>query len=220
MNRDARNVVTELGDRIASARDGDVITTDVTGVLVATRDSLGKIDVTRHPLGFLHFNLSRVASDRPYDLRLHIWSAGPEQSGDDLGRLHDHTWLLKSLILVGAVYDTAFTPVPSSDGSYTKLEARYKEGVIAPTRSRWDLLARDRRMISSGVVYTVDIGTPHITEIETFPTATLVTAIRSHVETASIFSKRDLPAQQPANRETVDQGCAHMALEAVLETLR
>lgn len=73
---------------------------DVLGAVVAEAEN---VEVTRHPLGFHHVELTSLV-DAPVGerFRLHLWLDDHDVS-DGLGDLHEHTWHLTLLSWRGAL---------------------------------------------------------------------------------------------------------------------
>lgn len=130
---------------------------------------------TRHPLGFLHIELTSIAS--LYDgerLRLHYWPKSGSNA-DEIGSLHDHVWSLASAVAAGGLRDRTYQPVPASSGEFIGTRVFYgasrnefsKEGTL-------DLSFERELTIGPDEIYRIPSRVVHDTEIVDAPAVTFV----------------------------------------------
>ena len=173
--------------------------------------------VYEHPLGFVHFELpeSRVASGLGR-LRLHLWDDACHQP-DQLGRLHDHAWNLRSLVVAGALEDSLFDVEYRFDGDLREVVVRYEPTIErVPTDRKADLRVRSTRRVDAGSEYTVEVGVVHETTVLRTPTVTLVAASPVVGSTTRIFAPRDATWRSTSIRRSLDRGVALVRLQTAL----
>jgi hypothetical protein len=211
-------------DAISTAADA-LRVADTNGVHIEARPlvaaigtAMPTIPVTRHPLGFYHFDLSAWVG-APYRLRFHLWPSAGELQPDDLGLIHDHTWSLRSLVVIGDLIDIDYEGHQDANGRYFAVEARYDDAVIAPTGKRYSLQQVRERHVAAGEIYDLPPGVLHRTRVTEHPTATFVLAEEMAGRTATILSLNPLSRPLPSGREQVDPTAALAAVERVLNAL-
>jgi hypothetical protein len=175
-----------------------------------------QVPVTRHPLGFFHFELTKALALPIGRVRVHIWTAASIAGRDEQGMHHAHTWSLASCILVGSLRDTSYAAVPSSDGEFTEVEIYYPEDRLRPTGIRHALQVLRELEVPQGHVYRLDPGVPHNTVITSVPTATLVVARESGRDHTSIYRRDSDDEEKSATRPPVSRGAAVAAVREVL----
>lgn len=166
------------------------------------------LECSRHPLGFLHVELSPLFNLAPNErLRLHYWpTAGA--NADSIGSLHDHVWNLASVVAAGSLLDRTFTPVASIDGEYEGTRVFYGQGANQfLTDGFYDLHFERELTIGPNQVYRVPSRTVHDSSVVTAPAVTFVLA--QDDEAAAhfgplILQRRDLEGKGTAVRETFD----------------
>lgn len=172
-----------------------------------------ELDVFRHPLGFLHVELTPVADCPPSQrVRLHVWSDVSNRWKDDLGSIHDHTWELRSLVLLGLLTDVTYEPKESPDGEHVASRVLYEESGtrIQRLEGRFVLRVVAELDVEAGHVYRLPPGTLHTTEVRKLPTATLVVSHETDRGSASVFGPRGSPGlgtpqRVPAMRDETDR---------------
>lgn len=129
----------------------------------------------RHPLGFVHAELTGLVSEIPDGMRVrvHVW---PEAtSGDDaLGLIHNHTWRLTSLVLIGQLADVAIRAFPDPQGSHDAIRVTYGKMNEFAREGRVGLKEMNRRYVTAGQIYRVPTRSIHETLIIRAPVATLL----------------------------------------------
>jgi hypothetical protein len=98
---------------------------------------------------------------------------------DPVGALHDHTWELRSAVLVGEVTDQYLTPREVTNGAYKAFRINYAEdgNKSELLDGLWDLDQDGLRTVRSGEVYALPPRVVHLSTVRSFPTATLVAAV-------------------------------------------
>lgn len=136
-----------------------------------------RLDLRRHPLGFIHADLtSEVAAAPGERLRLHVWD-GNRAPVDDLGDLHDHVWHLRSWILHGRLSDATYRAVEDDAGPYWGSRVRYGTQNVAQQALRYRLDLVQRREVSANSAYSIPAGIVHKSQPLQIPTVTLVLAV-------------------------------------------
>jgi hypothetical protein len=159
---------------------------DPVPLLQAVADHLDDVTVTRHPLGFLHADLSPFASlAQDERLRLHIWTEESRAFADNLGVYHDHVWEGRSFIITGCVTNSLMRVVRRRNDEerdagerFTMSEVTYLDGrqFIEVIDKDLELEEIDRRRAVQGSSYFLPRRVVHATEIGALPTATIVLA--------------------------------------------
>ena len=136
-----------------------------------------RLQCTRHPLGFLHLELSPVASLRDGErLRLHYW---PHEGSnpDAIGTLHDHVWTLASVVAAGRLRDRTFGVVPDPDGTYRGATVEYGSAANHFTDcGRFELTFERELLVGPGEIYRIPSRTVHDSEVIDAPAVTFVLA--------------------------------------------
>jgi hypothetical protein len=135
------------------------------------------LQCTRHPLGFLHVELTPIAPLYPGErLRLHYWphmGANP----DEIGSLHDHVWKLASAVAVGGLRDRTFKAVPDQRGHYRGSAVEYGERANRfVDRGRFSLTFERELKVGPGDIYRIPARTLHDSEVVDAPAVTFVLA--------------------------------------------
>lgn len=167
--------------------------------------SMKSIRVTKHPLGFVHFDLSSLSGlDDGGFARVHFWDrslAAP----DPAGNIHDHTWHLTSAVLLGALRDRTYTPYKSAEGAYSAIHVRYGEVNSFEPAGRHDLFPVSDRTYSRGDIYRIPSRMVHESEPSDDPTITFVVGIPdadASVRGPLILSRSDcVPTGTPTREE-------------------
>jgi hypothetical protein len=165
-------------EQLASAVDGDRVQLNVEGVLSEIRDNAADVRATRHPLGFIHVDVTEWSAEQRDDVRcrLHLWPSEGFQS-DQLGSCHDHAWTLKSVVLVGTLTDVTYKPQRNRDGTFSGVRVTYGvENQFTP-EGRFELSEARRRPLTAGDVYELAARTVHATELLAGPAATLLLTV-------------------------------------------
>ncbi len=180
--------------------------------LEAAADAAAHLPVTQHPLGFLHLDLSGL-SERGA-ARLHLWAAEFIAMADPLGRLHDHTWELRSTVLAGELTDHVLTPAPDANGEYLAHVVQYGPAGnrVRVRPGRWRLDAVDVRHVRAGQHYRLAPRLVHRTEVSVVPTATLVLPIEHGGPGPTVFAPRELGDVRAAPRTPIEPRVAASAL--------
>lgn len=163
-----------LESALHSLRAGDYPALAAHGVLTEALSNRDRISAWRHPLGFIHVELTDVVDAHPDErLRLHIWD-NADGVRDDFGTLHDHVWNLRSAVLVGALRDDLFLAEPDPDGPYRGARVRYGASNSAAESSRFRLTSVGSREICAPGGYEIPAGVIHMSTVDVVPTVTLV----------------------------------------------
>ncbi len=149
---------------IAASPDGACLEIDVAHILTLMADRAQSISATKHPLGFIHAELTPLVPSIPAGtrVRLHIWK-DPVFVADELGLIHDHIWSLE--------------PIASPEGEYVGFRVGYGETNQFRLEGRWCLTESTRRSISAGQVYSLQPRIVHRTEVSIFPLVTLLVTV-------------------------------------------
>jgi len=146
---------------------------------VAAHVEAGELPARRHPIGFLHIDMSALGGAPPgVDYRLHLWTEISPRA-DGLGTIHDHVWALASAVLIGDLEDVNFVARASPNGGDAFVRVSYTpEGNDFVPAGSYELSEDRRRAVAAPMVYRLDAGCLHTTEVLSFPTMTLVVADR------------------------------------------
>jgi hypothetical protein len=191
--------------RIASSADAARLEVDPREVIESVAALLEQVAVFRHPLGFLHFELTPlVVTTGSPRIRLHIWSETSLGWRDSLGLIHDHTWELRSLLLVGALTDVVLEAQTTPGGKFVGSRVRYSEAGTTIRRMDGSFHIREvqRRSVAPIHAYHLPPGSLHRTEVLGFPTATLVVATEANRNSASVYG-RELPSMSGTPRRVL-----------------
>lgn len=166
---------------IAASPDGAYLNFDVARILMSIADSTQNILATTHPLGFIHAELTPLVPDLPEGTRarLHVWTDSSYVS-DELGLVHDHIWVLKSCVLIGALIDVTLVPVAAPDGEFAGFRVSYGTANEFRLEGRWHLTECARRRFGPGQVYTLPARVIHRTEVAGFPLVTLLVTVEEN----------------------------------------
>lgn len=203
-----------LRSTIAHLESGAAIglTASARHILEAAADMAALLPVTQHPLGFLHLDLSEL-SERGA-ARLHLWTKEFMAKADTLGRLHDHTWELRSTVLVGQLTDHVLRPVQDPSGEYLAHKVHYEAtgNRVELRPGRWRLEEVDERTVPAGQSYQLAPRLVHRTEVSVLPTATLVRPFERGGQGPTVFAPRELSDVRAATRMQIDSRIASAAL--------
>lgn len=135
---------------------------------------LDRVDVTLHPLGFVHYNLRNLMPLEPGEFaRLHVWN--PNLSPPDAGgAIHDHTWNLSSLILRGSVRNINLKPELDESGDFTGLRVRYGQTNEFDPAGRYKLTLISDDIHSAGSTYRIPSRIVHESRLLSECAVTLV----------------------------------------------
>lgn len=196
------------------------ITADFLKTLVSeVRESIQRIPVTKHPLGFVHYDLSKM-SDLPSGgfARLHIWDR-ELATPDPAGNIHDHTWHLTSAILAGSLRDQTFLPRENTSGALSAAQVLYGQTNSFEAAGRYDLVPLSDQVFKRGDIYTIPSRIVHESEPLEKPTVTFVVGIPDENAALSgplVLSRLATTVPKgTARRETVSQGEAVDLLDAI-----
>lgn len=184
--------------------------------------NLDRIPATAHPLGFIHFDLALVSKQSPGTMvRLHIWDRRLT-SPDDAGNIHDHTWELTSLVMLGSLRDKNFVPVHDSDGSFRGTRVIYGQTNEFEDAGRFQLRAQSDSVHRAGAVYSIPSRIVHESDPIGQPTVTLV--IGTPDENAAtlgplILSRGAIAPKGTPSRRPVSKAEAELVLRDVAKSL-
>lgn len=203
-----------LRSTIALVESGGVVegANHASRILAAAAVVARYLPVTQHPLGFLHLDLSELSEQRA--ARLHLWDAEFVARADPLGRLHDHTWELRSTVLAGELRDHVLAPVQDLRGEFVAHVVHYDPmgNRIEARPGRWRLDEVTVRHLHVGQSYHLPPRMVHRTEVSILPTATLVLPIERGGPGPVVFSPHNLTDVRAATRMPIDPAAAASAL--------
>jgi len=191
---------------------------DASAILHAVAGTVDHLSTTRHPLGFIHIDLTPLASVEPNErLRLHIWTEESRACTDGLGLVHDHVWEGKSFMLAGSLTNSLMRVVRSATGRFTMSEVAYVDGeqFVNVIDKDLELKAIEQNPVNKGSWYFLPRRVIHATEINCYPTATLVLAKYLDSSLPRLVSQID-PEPGPRSRREVP---ANVTLSALTEVL-
>lgn len=154
--------------------------------------------------------------------RLHLWTDHFMARADPLGRLHDHTWELRSAVLVGELTDHVLTPVRDREGEYLAHVVHYGKASnrIESLDGRWRLDELRTRAVRQGQSYDLAPRQVHRTEVSQLPTATLVVPIEHGGPGPKVFAPHHLLDTEVARRSPIDARVAETALRSAARSAR
>lgn len=155
----------------------DYSSLDIGSVLEAVSSASPEVIFQLHPLGFIHGELSpSLPLPEGERFRLHIWLSDAG-SLDQLGDLHEHTWELTSLVLVGAVVDRNYEALPSPEGDFVGARILYGSENRSEPMGSYRLCFVGERTVRVGGVYKIPSRTIHLNRVSEVPTVTLVRSV-------------------------------------------
>lgn len=162
-------------DVIRTGSLGDQTSLNGPQLLRLLADKSSRFTAFRHPLGFVHTELTALAGEIPEGarVRLHVWTEVTSGS-DDLGLVHDHMWRLSSMVLLGQLADISYRAVPDPRGSHDAIRVSYGEVNEFAHEGRVALREAGRRYVTAGQIYEIPSRSIHETVITRAPVATLL----------------------------------------------
>lgn len=141
---------------------------------------------------------------------------------DDLGLIHDHTWHLKSAVLVGQVTDVVLVAHEDESGSSRLLRVDYRpEGTFVLDEGRKVRMEEsEKRTAAAGNCYELRAGTFHLTAIDAVPTVTLLLGRPSGGSNAYIASAVESLGSRLVERQLLDKDQAANTLDSILAYFR
>lgn len=209
--------------KLLSAHEGGQLELDGASIIQAAVEHLSALTVKRHPLGFLHVDLTPLADVPRMSVRLHVWTERSLGWSDSLGKQHDHVWSLKSVVLVGALTDIELRAVEDPTGDFRLAEISYgkTEDHAHPLTGRYSIEEVRRRYIPANRVYTLHERRVHMTAVESLPTATLVLAMPAATGAPVVLTPLKLDERgQSTARVVVAPPDALAELDRVLDAIR
>jgi len=206
-----------LIDGVAQTPDGGRVTLELSEPISELIANAPDVQVTRHPLGFYHFELTPLFGDVGRRVRLHIWTERSLAERDDLGTLHAHTWHLASCVLIGELIDASYDVVSDPEGEFTEFVVAYDQGSIDPTGASYTLHPIRVRKVCEGEVYCLADGVVHSTDVVTVPAATLVVARETDRRHTSVYARRGDQQRRSTAREQVSPGEGRAVIQAVFQ---
>lgn len=191
---------------------------DATALLRAVAGAIDRLSTTRHPLGFIHIDLTPLASVQSHErLRLHIWTEESRTCTDGLGLVHDHVWEGKSFMLAGSLTNSLMRVVRAEAGRFTMAEIAYVDGkqFVHVIDKELELEDIEQKSVTRGSWYFLPRRVIHATEITGYPTATLVLAKYLDTSLPRLVSEVD-PEPGPRTRREVPADVTLCALTEVL----
>jgi hypothetical protein len=160
---------------VRSSSDGDVLALSSQQLLELISSKAGRFQAFRHPLGFIHAELTDLLDEHFAGMRVraHIWTS-PCPESDVLGLVHDHMWQLKSCVLVGELTDLAIEAVADVRGSHDAIRVSYGQKNEFTHEGRVNLREVQRRNVRPGQVYHIPSRRIHETVIDEAPVVTLL----------------------------------------------
>lgn len=202
-------------DRVARADCGDSI--DVTAAISVAADViLSDAIVVRHPLGFLHAEVTDLVH-LPEDcdrVRIHYFSRDYRAHASSPSTVHSHRWHLKSCVLLGRLRNNTYDFEPRRDGAMQLGSLKYQEAgleQIQAAGTTGELRPRPAQIVRSGEVYCQPPEILHLTEVESELAVTLLLT-RTMTEDASVVLARGASTGAPSGREMASrQECTAFA---------
>ena len=175
--------------------------TDRRNIVSEMLDRLDQVAVMRHPLGFIHFDVGSMGEGISVPLRFHVWTGMSLAWSDPLGKSHDHVWNLTSLVVAGALTDSALVFEEAAQGNERIVEIVYSEDGNQAESNGQRVVSREisKQLVEAGSVYRVSANAFHRTDIVELPTATLVIA------------RPGSPAARPRIIASLDEGATARA---------
>lgn len=170
-----------------------------------------------HPTGFVVLPLLH---DEHGALRLHLWPAGPRESGRPCWPVHDHVWRLRSQVLGGAVQSHDYEVRDDPQGEAMLYAVQYgvqHRSCMRRSGRRVRVTAAKPRRIEAGHRYTVAAGAFHASRVAVGDfAATLVATQRTDRAHPWVVGPRDGPERVEVVRPAVDEDAVRAMLDAVL----
>ncbi|WP_255769471.1 hypothetical protein [Pseudarthrobacter sulfonivorans] len=197
---------------IVAPKEPDLVLTDLVR-------GLDRVDVTLHPLGFVHYDLQNLTPLGAGEFaRLHVWN--PKLSPPDAGgAIHDHTWNLSSLILKGSVRNINLKPEPDESGDFTGLRVRYGLTNEFEPAGRYKLTLISDDIHSAGSTYRIPSRIVHESKLLSECAVTLVVGSsdqQADVLGPLILTKGSAAAPGTRVRQVLSRHDAQAILESLL----
>jgi len=133
-------------------------------------------DVHAHPLSFYKIT---IYSDDRFDIRLHAWLKNSHNGISGESRIHNHTWNLNSVVLLGEVVNSVYELTESPESDLEVFEIVY--GKLGSERKRTNqrvvVSSAAETAYRSGDRYSLPAVSFHSTRVPpSTPTLTLVVA--------------------------------------------
>lgn len=171
--------MTTCSDLVTLLRDDCVTKVDLDweALVLSVQSRANEILCKRHPLGFLHVDLTPIAELGPSErLRLHFWPT-LGSNADAIGSLHDHVWHLSSVVAAGSLRDRTLRPVRDPEGRYEGIRVNYLDQGNAFVKEGKFALAFDREIVvGPNSVYRVPSRVVHDSSVVEAPAVTFVLA--------------------------------------------
>jgi hypothetical protein len=192
-------------------------------ILSEVERSVDHLVATRHPLGFIHIDITPMAlRPEPVEtLRMHLWQTDVVET-DDAGALHDHTWALSSLVLVGGLKNRNYVASRDSDGKFDGVRVTYGTANEFVIEDRWNLALAEERDVRAGQGYRIPPGVVHETEIVLVPTVTLVRAAEDPGcarQGPLLLASTGTRPTGTSVRERLDSGLVRTCLESIATSI-
>lgn len=212
---DVRDLLGQATDAVSSG--SGLSATSAAQVLRSVAGICAELAATQHPLGFLHVDLSPLVPCG--SARLHLWNEEFVGQADPLGRLHDHTWELRSAVLAGSLVDHVLEPSSDPRGPLVAYAVRYGNHANQLERlaGHWRLEEVEARSVGVGSIYSLAAGLVHRTEVSELPTVTLVVPIERGGPGPRVFASSALKDVGAAPRRPVSAQAVRAALLDVVE---
>ena len=135
---------------------------------------LPEVPVTLHPLGFVHFELTKALEIQNDErVRVHLWN--PILSPPDkAGNVHDHTWHLKSGVLHGRLENKNFRPIEDASGPLSGSRVSYGTRNSFTEAGNYRLQLLDETVVSAGETYSIPSRIVHESTLLSAQALTLV----------------------------------------------
>ncbi|WP_432033193.1 hypothetical protein [Streptomyces antibioticus] len=178
------DVVASTADLVARTPDGHPVEVDVDDLVlrIAARVATGELVARRHPVGFLHVDVSALGgAPHEVEFRLHLWDR-LEPRSDGLGNLHDHGWSMTSAVLIGELEESTFTAakLPGSDVAFVRVTYT-AEGNDFSQEGDYTITEVYQRRVPAPLAYRLGPRILHMSTIVKSPTITFVVADRRTV---------------------------------------
>jgi hypothetical protein len=210
-----------LVDQMARSVQDERLLVDRWEIANTVARQLDRVDITQHPLGFYHYDLTPLVSIEDARLRLHIWSERTMRGADRFGLMHDHVWRLTSFLLTGQLTMSRTKSSAIRRADFQILAVSYSDDAdrLTPMLGRVRCQEAARRSLTAGDLYHLEPKKVHETAVLSYPVATVVIAGNGVEGTPRILWNDSLDDAVMVDRVSIDESAAAEELLAVVESI-
>lgn len=93
------------------------------------RSCEGSLDPVWHPLGFIHVKLAQ--GEMKDTFRMHVWSRHCREPNEQVDKIHDHLFDVRSRVVFGDLKNVRYRFSPSFSGAYREVRVDYGRNEVS-----------------------------------------------------------------------------------------